>query len=167
MTLVSRSIWRAVLGAFAFFVLAPGTTAGLVPWLMTGWHQPVTGPTRWVAVALIVIGFAITVAAFVQFVVEGRGTPAPVAPTDVLVVGGLYRWTRNPMYQAVAAMIGGQALLFSSRSVLAWLAVFMLAVWTFVTAYEQPALRRRYGDAYSRYTVAVPGWHPRLRPWRG
>lgn len=164
---MSRSPRRAMVGALVFFAVAPGTTAGLVPWLLTGWHHPVAGATRWVAVTLIFIGFVTTVAAFVQFVVEGRGTPAPVAPTEVLVVGGLYRWTRNPMYQAVAAMIGGQALLFSSRSTFAWLVIFMLAVWTFVTVHEQPALRRRYGDAYCRYRAAVPGWHPRLRPWRG
>jgi protein-S-isoprenylcysteine O-methyltransferase Ste14 len=164
---MARSPRRAVVGALVFFALAPGTTAGLVPWLLTGWHHPVVGVTRWVAVTLILAGFATTAAAFVQFVVEGRGTPAPVAPTEVLVVGGLYRWTRNPMYQAVAAMIGGQALLFSSRPALAWLAIFMLAVWTFVTVHEQPALRQRYGYAYCRYREAVPGWHPRLRPWRG
>jgi protein-S-isoprenylcysteine O-methyltransferase Ste14 len=164
---MSRSTRRAGLGALVFFALAPGTTAGFVPWLLTGWRQPVHGATRWVAVALILTGFVTTVAAFVQFVGEGRGTPAPVAPTEVLVVGGLYRWTRNPMYLAVAAMIGGQALLFSSGSVGAWLAIFMLAVWTFVTVYEQPALRRRYGEAYRQYSEAVPGWHPRLRPWRG
>ena len=164
---MSRSPRRATLGTFVFFGVAPGTTAGLVPWLLNGWNQPVVGVTRWVAVMLIFVGFATTVAAFVQFVVEGRGTPAPVAPTEVLVVGGLYRWTRNPMYQAVAAMIGGQALLFSSRSTLAWLGIFMLAVWTFVTLYEQPALRVRFGDDYGRYREAVPGWHPRWRPWSG
>ncbi len=150
-----------------FFAVAPGITAGLVPWWLTGWDGPVVGATRWVAATLIFVGFATTAAAFVQFVVEGRGTPAPIAPTEVLVVGGLYRWTRNPMYQAVAAMIGGQALLFSSRATLVWLVIFMVAVWTFVTIHEQPVLRRRYGDAYRRYCDAVPGWYPRLRPWRG
>jgi protein-S-isoprenylcysteine O-methyltransferase Ste14 len=164
---MSRSVRRSAVGTVVFFAIAPGSTAGLVPWLLTGWHHPVGGASRWIGVALIIAGFGFTVAAFVQFAAEGRGTPAPVAPTEVLVVGGLYRWIRNPMYVAVAAMIGGQAVLFAANSVTIWLAIFMLSVWSFVNVHEQPALQRRYGDAYLRYKRAVPAWHPRLRPWRG
>lgn len=159
----------AALGSIAFFLLAPGTVAGLVPWLITRWRAAYDVPlgVTVCAVLLVMAGFAVAVAAFVQFVVEGRGTPAPVAPTQELVVGGLYRWVRNPMYLAVAMMIGGQALLFASLGVLGWLAVFFAAVWTFVTVYEQPTLRRRYGSSYETYCAAVPGWWPRRTPYRG
>ena len=111
-------------------------------------------------------GLAVAVAAFVQFVREGRGTPAPVAPTEELVIGGLYRYVRNPMYVAVASMIAGQVLIFRSTAVLIWLVLFLVAVVSFVTFYEEPTLRRTYGASYDRYRAAVPGWWPRLRAWQ-
>ena len=158
---------RAALGSAAFFVLAPGTTAGLVPWLITRWQG--SAATWAVAIGGIAsaAGVALVVAAFVQFVVEGRGTPAPVAPTQELVVGGLYRWVRNPMYVGVAAAIAGQAVMFASVGVAAWLVGFVLAVTTFVRLYEEPTLRSTYGAAYEEYAAAVRRWLPRIRPWRG
>ena len=160
---------RATLGTTIFFFAAPGTVAGLVPWLLTRWDRP-AGELRFADVVgggLVVIGLAIVVAAFAQFVREGRGTPAPIAPTEQLVVGGLYRYVRNPMYLAVATVLGGQALIFQSSAVLWWLLGFMALVLAFVTAYEQPTLRRTYGASYEAYCDAVPGWWPRLTPWRG
>jgi protein-S-isoprenylcysteine O-methyltransferase Ste14 len=71
------------------------------------------------------------------------------------------------MYLAVAAVIGGQALILQSSVVFGWLLGFMVLVFTFVTAYEQPTLRRAYGAGYEAYCDAVPGWCPRLTPWRG
>ena len=97
--------------------------------------------------------------------VEGGGTPAPVAPTDRLVVGGLYRHVRNPMYVAVGATIAGQALLLGRPVLLGYLAVFWLAVASFVRFYEEPTLSERYGEQYAAYKQAVPAWRPRLRPW--
>ena len=157
---------RAALGSLAFFLLAPGTTAGLVPWLVTGWQD---AASTWAAAAgavVTVAGFVLVVAAFVQFVVEGRGTPAPIAPTQELVVGGLYRWVRNPMYVGVATAIAGQAVMFASMGVALWLVGFVLAVTTFVRLYEEPTLRRTYGASYERYSMAVHRWLPRIRPWR-
>lgn len=156
----------AAIGSFVFFLLAPGITGGLIPWLITHWEGDAH---RWAQIAgavVVVVGTALVVAAFVQFVVEGRGTPAPVAPTQELVVGGLYRWVRNPMYVGVAGAIAGQAVMFASPRVAIWLAVFVLAVTSFVVAYEEPTLRRTYGASYDAYAAAVPRWRPRLRPWR-
>lgn len=160
---------RAAWGTTVFFVLVPGTVAGLVPGWLSGWDRPAGGlrVADVVGGSLVTIGTAVVIAAFVQFVREGRGTPAPIAPTEQLVVGGLYRYVRHPMYLAVAAVIGGQALIFDSVAVLWWLLVFMAAVFTFVTAYEQPILRQTYGASYQAYCAAVPGWWPRLTPWRG
>ena len=158
---------RAAVGSAVFFVLAPGSTAGLVPWLLTGWrHRDPIGVLDVVGGVVVLAGLAVAVAAFVQFVREGRGTPAPVAPTQELVVGGLYRYVRNPMYLAVASMIAGQVLVFRSVAVLIWLGVFLVAVVSFVTGYEEPTLRRTYGESFDRYRSSVPGWWPRLRPWR-
>ena len=158
---------RPALGSVVFFFAAPGSTAGLMPWLLRR-GDPATDTSIAASTAgwlLFAIGLAAVIAAFVQFVREGRGTPAPFAPTERLVVGGLYRWTRNPMYLAVAAMIGGQALAFASVATLWWLAAFMILVWLFVQLYEQPLLRRTYGRQYDDYCQSVPAWWPRLSPW--
>ena len=103
-----------------FFPLVPGTVGGLIPWLITGWQLILGWPLalRVIGAVVIVVGLALLVAAFAQFVYEGRGTPAPVAPTEQLVIHGLYRFVRNPMYLAMGAVLIGQALLFPSLGVL-------------------------------------------------
>jgi protein-S-isoprenylcysteine O-methyltransferase Ste14 len=160
---------RAAAGSLLFLIAVPGVVAGVVPYALTGWRTPsnVPLPAQVGGAGLVICGVLVLVYAFVQFVWEGRGTPAPVAPTEQLVVHGPYRWVRNPMYLAVAAIIGGQAIVLSSGEVALWLVAFLVAVWVFVTTYEQPTLRSRYGSAYETYQRAVPGWRPRLRPWRG
>jgi protein-S-isoprenylcysteine O-methyltransferase Ste14 len=160
---------RAFAGSLVFLVVAPGVTAGLVPWLLSRWHRDPDWPvslqvTGWLLVAL---GGAGVLATFAQFVWEGRGTPAPLAPTERLVVRGLYRHVRNPMYLAVATVIVGQGIALPSVSVLAWAAGFVVTVAAFVRAYEEPTLARTHGASYDAYRGAVPGWRPRLTPWRG
>jgi protein-S-isoprenylcysteine O-methyltransferase Ste14 len=159
---------KAAVGASVFFALAPGVVAGLVPWLLTDWE--VRGTDMWAVLRLpglflLAAGAGALVGAFVRFVVEGLGTPAPVAPTQHLVVGGLYRHVRNPMYLAVVATILGQALLLGQPVLLVWAALVTAAVASFVHLYEEPALIRRYGAEYDAYREAVPRWLPRLRPW--
>ncbi len=157
----------AAAGTSIFFVLAPGVAAGLVPWWLTGWRvRPTPLPLRVVGLVLIVAGVPVLVSAFVRFVREGLGTPAPVAPPEHLVVGGLYRYVRNPMYLAVLSIIVGQALLLGQPSLLVYAALAGAAMVAFVLAYEQPSLHRRFGAEYDAYRRAVPGWWPRLRPWR-
>ena len=165
--IMNRTAVRAAAGSAAFLVVAPGAVAGLVPWLLTGWES--SGPPAWLAVlgtALIVAGAGVLLHAFARFVVEGRGTPAPVAPTDRLVVGGLYRYVRNPMYVAVGATIVGQAMLLGRPWLLAYAVAFWAVVAAFVRGYEEPTLLARYGEEYAGYRRAVPAWWPRLRPRR-
>ncbi len=156
----------AVAGSAVFLVIAPGVVAGLVPWWLTRWR---TGagyplPVRITGAVLIVAGAAVLLGAFTQFALEGRGTPAPPAPTGQLVVHGLYRCVRNPMYLAVLAVIAGQALLLGRPLLLGYAAVAGAAFAAFVLGYEQPALTRRYGAQYEAYRRAVPGWWPRFPP---
>jgi protein-S-isoprenylcysteine O-methyltransferase Ste14 len=158
----------AVAGSAAFLVIAPGVVAGVVPWWLTGW-QPGTAwpaPVQVVGGVLAGAGAAMLVWAFAHFAVEGRGTPAPPAPTEQLVVAGPYRYVRNPMYLAVLAVITGQALLLSRPVLLGYAAAVAAAFAAFVHGYEQPALTRRYGAQYQAYRRAVPGWWPRLTPVR-
>src|SRR5947209_18314407 len=149
----------AALGSGAFLVLAPGTMGGLVPFLLTGWvtHDP-PAVVFALGVLLLVGGAAMLLHAFARFVMEGAGTPAPVAPTERLVVGGLYRHVRNPMYLAVTATIVGQALLLGQFGLLAYAALFLATTMAFVTFYEEPTLRRQFGAQYDAYRSAVPGW---------
>ncbi len=160
----------AATGSAAFFALAPGTVAGLVPWALTGWRlgAPLSRyvPLRVLGAVLVVAGAAVLVHAFVRFTVEGLGTPAPVAPTAHLVVGGLYRYVRNPMYLAVVAAILGQVLLLWRGNLLWYTGFAALAMVAFVYGYEQPALRRQFGPEYEEYRRAVPGWWPRLRRYQ-
>ena len=162
-----RGVARAAWGSVLFFLIAPGVVAGVVPWSITRYTDPAELPVALFGLVVVALGLAALVACFVQFVREGRGTPAPVAPTEKLVVGGLYRWVRNPMYLAVGAIILGQAVAFASVGVLVWFGLFAVAVVLFVTAYEQPTLRSTYGASYDAYCRAVPAWWPRLTPWDG
>jgi protein-S-isoprenylcysteine O-methyltransferase Ste14 len=161
----------AATGSAIFFALAPGTVAGLVPWLLTRWRMGAP-PAHWLplrlfGIVLLLAGGVVVVRAFVQFVVEGLGTPAPVAPTTRLVVGGLYRYVRNPMYVAVVAAISGQALLLWRPVLLLYGTLAAIAMVAFVLIYEQPALAHQFGDDYATYRRNVPGWVPLLRPWKG
>jgi protein-S-isoprenylcysteine O-methyltransferase Ste14 len=124
-------------------------------------------PLRLLGLLFLLAGAAVVMRAFVQFVVEGLGTPAPVAPPMRLVVGGLYRYVRNPMYVAVVAATSGQALLLWRPVLLGYGAFAAAAMVAFVLAYEQPALALQFGDDYATYRRNVPGWVPRLRPWKG
>jgi protein-S-isoprenylcysteine O-methyltransferase Ste14 len=159
---------RAAAGSLLFLVVAPGVVAGLVPWWITGWHVreplPYWSVVRVAGGLLLVAGVAVLLQAFARFVVEGVGTPAPVAPTERLVVGGLYRYVRNPMYLAVAATIVGQALVLGQLVLLLYAGAFVAVVATFVHVYEEPTLTRRYGKRYESYRRTVPGWWPRRPP---
>jgi protein-S-isoprenylcysteine O-methyltransferase Ste14 len=159
----------AAAGSVAFFALAPGVSAGVVPWLLTRWQGreplPYWTPLHLAGVALITVGVLTLAHAFARFVVEGRGTPAPIAAPAHLVVGGLYRYVRNPMYLAVAATIIGQALALGQLVLLGYAAIVCLTVVAFAHGYEEPALSRQFGAQYDTYRRAVPAWLPHRRPW--
>jgi protein-S-isoprenylcysteine O-methyltransferase Ste14 len=152
-----------------FTVAMPGLMAGVVPFLITGGWKGSGAPVapQILGIALIVAGLAVLAHTIGRFVVEGRGTPFPGAPTTNLVVGGLYRYVRNPMYLAVAATIVGQALLLGRPLLLAYAAFFLAVVYTFVRLYEEPVLTHRFGERYERYRRSVPGWIPRRPPLDG
>jgi protein-S-isoprenylcysteine O-methyltransferase Ste14 len=160
----------AAVGSAVFFLVGPGVFVGLIPWLLTGWQvrEPVLywAPMRVLGVILLVAGLIALIQAFVRFVVEGLGTPVPVAAPERLVVGGVYRYVRNPMYVAILAVIVGQALLLGQLGLLLYAAGIWLIAAAFVRFYEEPALRRRFGADYEAYRRAVPAWWPRLRPWK-
>jgi protein-S-isoprenylcysteine O-methyltransferase Ste14 len=159
----------AVIGSVLFFCLAPGTVAGVLPWLISGWvEQPAlfgSALTRIAGVALIAAGQFALIESFGRFALQGLGTPAPVLPTKHLVVTGLYRHVRNPMYVAVVTICLGQALLFADLRLIAYALIVWLGFHAFVTLYEEPTLKETFGEAYENYCRNVGRWRPRLSPW--
>lgn len=158
---------QAALGSLVFLLVAPGVMAGLVPWWITGWEaRDAPAALRVAGAALVVAGVAVLLHAFARFVLEGLGTPAPPAAPERLVVGGLYRYVRNPMYIAVAATIVGQALILARPILFVYAAAFGATVAAFVHGYEEPTLAARFGAEYEDYRRAVRAWWPRRRPWQ-
>ncbi|MBZ5504658.1 MAG: isoprenylcysteine carboxylmethyltransferase family protein [Acidobacteriia bacterium] len=159
----------AILGSAVFLVIAPGTIAVLMPYWICQWHMapPLLGwsAIRVVGAVLIVTGLPLLLDSFARFAIQGLGTPAPVAPPRHLVVSGLYRYVRNPMYVAVSAMVFGQGLFFGSVQVLQYGLAVVVGFHLFVLLYEEPTLRGKFGSEYSNYCKHVRRWWPRMRAW--
>jgi len=159
----------AVLGSALFFVIAPLVLAGFVPWWVTHWEfRPPffdLQATRAVGMLLIAAGLPGLIDSFARFALQGLGTPAPIAPPQNLVVTGLYRYVRNPMYVAVVAVILGQGILFGDWRLLIYGGLMWLAFHAFVLAYEEPVLAESFGAQYEDFRANVPRWIPRLTPW--
>jgi protein-S-isoprenylcysteine O-methyltransferase Ste14 len=164
---MSRTV--AALGSVLFFFVAPCVAGGLIPWWFTRWHfkAPFFGFElfRMIGAGLIVIGLPGVIDSFVRFTLQGLGTPAPVAPPEKLVVTGLYRHVRNPMYVGVLAVILGQALLFGEWRLIVYGALLWLALHVIVVAYEEPRLEKTFQAQYRVFRTGVPRWIPRLAPW--
>src|SRR3984885_8180747 len=158
----------AIFGSAIFLVVAPGTLAIYLPWAVTRWRfaPPLFGvfSCRIIGALLIAAGLPILLDSFARFAIQGLGTPAPIAPPQRLVVTGLYRWVRNPMYVAVSLLIFGQGLLFGSARLLQYGLLVWLVFFAFVVLYEEPALSRKFGKEYEEYCVQVPRWIPRRKP---
>jgi protein-S-isoprenylcysteine O-methyltransferase Ste14 len=164
-----QRLWASI-GSAIFLVIAPGTFGGLIPWLISRWRfePPLLDwpPMRWLGVLAIAAGLPILLDSFGRFALQGLGTPAPIAPPRRLVVTGLYRFVRNPMYVAVLSLIFGQGLLFGNLTVLRYGLGTWVSFHLFVFFYEEPTLRGKFGAEYERYFGAVGRWLPRVTPWR-
>jgi protein-S-isoprenylcysteine O-methyltransferase Ste14 len=160
----------ASLGSLVFFLIAPAMIAGVISWWMARWQVKSSFldilSLKIVGVFLVGSGLVVLLDSFARFALQGIGTPAPAFPTRHLVVTGLYRHVRNPIYLAVTALILGQAPLFASLGLIVYAALIWLCFHVFVVAYEEPTLRKTFAAEYDRYCANVPRWLPRIRPWR-
>ena len=156
-------------------VLLPGVAAVVVPTLILtiggeasiGWGlDPVLAAVS-VLIGLLLMGagFALWVWTVRLFAAIGKGTLAPWAPTQRLVLEGPYSHVRNPMITAVLAVLMGEAALFGSAALLIWCAVFFALNWAYFVLLEEPGLMRRFGEEYRSYRRNVPRWVPRRTPW--
>lgn len=145
-------------------LLLPGVVAGFVPWRYFGLHAVALDPARpthWIGLLGTALGLILLAACIVEFARSGKGTLAPPDAPRALVVQGLYRYVRNPMYLSVTLILLGEALLAWSGALLIYWGLWFAGVNVFVLAYEEPALRRRFGEDYGRYCLTVNRWLPR------
>lgn len=153
---------RVISGSVGFvFLGGPMIVAGIVPWLLTRWDadpQPVA--LRVLGVGLLLAGGALVAETTARFALHGRGTPAPWAPPDRFVERGSYRFVRSPMYLGVILLILGQALLLGREILFAWAVVAWLIFEVSLVTWEEPGLRRRFGDSYDDYRRRVKRWIP-------
>jgi len=144
--------------------LLPGVFAGYVPWRFFGLARTqfdLTSPTQLLGLVCIGLGVALLAACIFEFARSGRGTLSPVDAPRHLVVRGLYQYVRNPMYLSVTMIILGEALLAHSVVLAGYWAVWFVCANLFVIVYEEPALRRAFGDEYEAYFQGVSRWLPR------
>jgi protein-S-isoprenylcysteine O-methyltransferase Ste14 len=155
-------VFRSLFWTIAF----PGFFAGYVPWRFLGldrvqleWSRP----THVLGVICIGLGTVVLAACIFEFARSGRGTLSPVDPPRHLVVRGLYRYVRNPMYLSVTTIVLGEVLLTRSVALALYWAIWFLCVNFFVMGYEEPTLREQFGESYDEYTRRVSRWIPTIR----
>ena len=158
---------RPILKTLVFTVLVPGTVTVLVPYGLLEWKLEWSSlETRhlgWLGLPLVALGALGLLWCAWHFAVTGRGTPAPLDPPKLLVVRGLYRVTRNPMYGSVLTILLGESLVFASWILLAYATALWCAFNLFVVLHEEPTLRKRFGPPYEEYCRRVPRWIPRVQ----
>jgi protein-S-isoprenylcysteine O-methyltransferase Ste14 len=155
--------------SFLWAAVLPGVVVGYVPLRFFGLNRlrlDLLRPQHILGICSIGFEIVILGTCIWEFARIGRGTLAPVDPPRRLVVRGLYRYVRNPMYLSVTTILLGEALLAGSRALLLYWVVWFAAANLFVIGYEEPALRRRFGRSYELYTQQVGRWLPRLKPGR-
>ncbi|HUS12268.1 MAG TPA: isoprenylcysteine carboxylmethyltransferase family protein [Pyrinomonadaceae bacterium] len=148
-----------------FTIFIPGTVTILIPyWLLSSASAPTPiqlGAFRYFGMLPLLIGIAIYVWCAWDFTFAGKGTPAPFDPPKQLVVRGLYRYVRNPMYVGIVSILLGEALLFASWRLFAYTAFAFIFYSLVVVLYEEPALRHKFGQSYGDYCKSVRRWIPR------
>jgi len=152
------------LKSLLFLIVAPGMVAGYIPLvLLRRGSQLETGFFAYLAFPLWAAGGIILLWSFWNFLIQGRGTPAPIDPPKELVVTGFYRYVRNPMYVGIFLAIIGHFLWFRHWNLLIYAIAVAVAFNTFVAYYEEPTLKRKFGVSYEDYLKRVPRWIPKFR----
>jgi protein-S-isoprenylcysteine O-methyltransferase Ste14 len=146
-----------------FTVLQPGMVAGLIPYLMLGSPSAESfknnlSPFQYIAIFIFAAGVAILLYCISMFALKGKGTLSPADPTKKLVVAGLYKFSRNPMYIGVMLILIGEAIFFSSVMLWIYTAIVFTAFNLFIVLHEEPRLERDFGIEYLQYLKAVRRW---------
>jgi protein-S-isoprenylcysteine O-methyltransferase Ste14 len=158
----------AVMKTAIFTIIAPGTVTVYIPYLLLSSPSapaplPI-GMFRYLGAPFALLGAAIYFWCAWDFAFAGKGTPAPIDPPKELVVKGLYRYVRNPMYVGIITLLAGEAFFFAAWRLFQYAGLIFLAFHLFVVLYEEPALQKKFGESYERYCRTVSRWIPKLRP---
>lgn len=146
-----------------FTILQPGIVAGLIPFLILGdkandlFLQPFQ-LAQYSGAIIFLAGFVIMLSCIISFAVKGRGTLSPADPTKKLVISGLYKYSRNPMYVGVTLILIGEAIFFQSVGLWIYALFIFTAFNIFIMFFEEPRLRNDFGEEYSRYCGKVGRW---------
>ena len=154
---------KLLLKSALFTLVVPGTVAVLVPFLLAGDRTVAGGAMLGLAVCLFALGVALYLRAVWDFAVLGKGTPAPIDAPKRLVVQGIYRYTRNPLYISMLTVIAGWAALFGTAVLVGYAAGLFVVYSLFVRLHEEPRLAREFGDEYAAYVARTGRWLPQLR----
>jgi protein-S-isoprenylcysteine O-methyltransferase Ste14 len=160
-----RSAVSLTLSSLLWTILLPGVVSGYLPWAFFGVRDTVVNPgspQQLLGLLFILAGAALLVACIVEFARSGRGTLSPVDPPKHLVVRGLYRYVRNPMYLSVTAILLGEVMLTRSGALALYWLIWFVVVNAFVIGYEEPTLRVQFGESYEEYLRTVGRWIPRV-----
>ena len=158
------SLWLAF-RSIVWTLSIPFVVTGVVPWLFLGLNRfpfDHTHPRHFLGAAIVIAGAILIVMCIWEFAASGKGTLSPLDPPRQLVVRGLYRYVRNPMYLSATTILLGEVVITGSPTLLAYWAIWFTAVNLMVIGYEEPTLRRQFGDSYDEYTRRVHRWLPRI-----
>ena len=150
---------KLLLKNFVFAILYPGIVAGVIPfWIIGGKLNELEKPHQFVGVFLFLAGFIIMTWCIVNFAVKGQGTLSPLAPTKKLVVSGLYKFSRNPMYIGVMLILTGETLFFASYSLCVYSLIVFAGFNIFIIFNEERRLKKDFGNDYDNYCKKVRRW---------
>ena len=166
MTILATAWPRAslVLRSLLWTIVMPGVIAGYLPWRFFGLAHALIDlrqPLDIVGLSFVALGVLLLAVCIFEFARSGRGTLSPVDPPRHLVVRGIYRYVRNPMYLSVTVILLGEAMVIRSSTLVAYWAIWFFWVNVFVVGYEEPTLRRQFGASYDAYTRQVGRWIPK------
>lgn len=149
---------KLLLKNLLFAILVPGTFGVYLPFYIGRRSEGLNGWWNWLGAPLLLFGLVILVLCIWDFATKGEGTPFPLDPPKNLVVGQLYRYSRNPMYLGVMTALAGWAILFSSYQVVLYGLAMGVLFHLFVTLVEEPLLKKQFGETYEEYCRKVPRW---------
>jgi len=148
-----------------FTIVAPGTVAGVIPYyFITGIEVFAfsMGMFRFLGLVFMAVGFVGYLWCGFDFAHRGQGTPAPIDPPKKLIIVGLYKYVRNPMYVSIGSLLIGETIFFENAVILAYMLCLWLIFHSFVVLYEEPTLKKLFGSEYEQYCKEVSRWIPNL-----
>ena len=145
-----------------FTILQPGVVGVLIPYLFLR-NSRTFFPEQWTVFhfagfGLMIVGAAIVLQCILRFATEGKGTISPIDPTKKLIIKGLYKYSRNPMYVGMMILLAGEAIFWQSLTLAIYATVVFVGFNLFIILHEEPRLRRDFGDEYEEYLRNVRRW---------